>query len=327
MSYQNRYTLADYAQEAGLKGVEMDMVHTIEDAEPLFSAAPLIKCNAGRINLTQVVTKYPVGQSRGFNMGVVAEKAGTRVVQDSCSMFETYNEIDVNIVAMNGNSASWRAKQDSIFVRGLSHSIAKRIFCGSKKEDPFAFDGLRARYNKINGDNVVNAGGTTGTLEDVFLVNWGPATVHLIYPEGGSAGLTQSCERNVDARDDKNRLFKVDRSWYKWDMGLAVPDPAQVVRVANVPLDKALKGRGTDGYDLINALIMAVEGLPNTPEAGCAIYMSKKMRAALRLQINATPNVNLTWDTVAGKRVLSFDGIAVHKVEDTVLPSYTTPVA
>lgn len=327
MSYQNRYTLADYAQEAGLKGVEMDVVHTIEDAEPLFSAAPLLPCNAGRINMTQVVTKYPVGQARGFNMGVVAEKAGTRIVQDSCAMYDTYNEIDVKIVAMNGDSRSWRAKQDSIFVRGLAHGVAERIFCGSKKRNPFEFDGLRARFNKINDENIVDAGGTTGRLEDIFLVNWGKSTVHLIYPEGGVAGLTQTFEHNVDARDEKNRLFKVDRTWYGWDMGLAVPDPAQVVRVCNVPLDKALAGRGTDGYDLINALIMAVEGLPNTPEAGCAIYMSKKMRAALRLQINATQNVNLTWDTVAGKRVLNFDGIAVHKVEDSVLPSYTTPVA
>ena len=327
MSTENRYTLADYAQVAGLQGVEMDVIQTIEDTEPLFSSAPLSLCNSGNINLTQVVTKYPVGQTRGFNMGVTAEKVGTRIVQDSCCMTETYNEIDVKIVQMNKRSARWRQLQDQIFVRGLTHSVAERIFCGSKKRDPFEFDGFRARFNKINGENVIDAGGTEGDLEDVWLINWGTNTVHLIYPEGGVAGLTQKYEANVDARDPKNRLFKVDRTWYSWDLGLAVPDPAQVVRVCNVPLTKALNGRtGDDGYDLIKALIMATEGLPNDVLPGCGIYMSQKMRSALRLQINDTPNVNLTWDTVAGKKILNWDGIAVHKVDNMVLPTYTTPV-
>lgn len=329
MSTENRYTLADYAQVAGLKGVEMQVVQTIEDTEPLFSSAPLQQCNAGNINLTQVVTKYPVGQTRGYNMGVTAEKAATRMVQDSCCMTETYNEIDVEIVKRNNSSARWRALQDQIFVRGLTHSVAERIFCGSKKRDPLEFDGFRARYAKINGENVVDAGGTNsdGELQDIWLINWGVNTVHLIFPEGGVAGLSQQFEGNVDARDAKNRIFKADRTWYRWDLGLAIPDPAQVVRVCNVPIAKALNGRGTGGYDLIKALILATEGLPNDVLPGCGIYMSQKMRSALRLQINDTPNVNLTWDTVAGKKVLNWDGIAVHKVDNIVLPSYTTQIS
>ena len=127
----------------------------------------------------------------------------------------------------------------------------------------------------------------------------------------------------MDARDPKNRLFKVDRTWYKWYMGLAVPDPAQVVRIANVPVNKALSGE----YDLITALTLATEGLPGDVLPGCGIYMNQKLRSALRLQITAKPNVNLTFDTVAGKKVLNWDGIAVHKVPLTVLPTYTKKLA
>lgn len=324
MSTNNRYTLADLAQEARADEAQMSIIHTIEDTEPLFESAPLIKCNAGNEHLTQIVTKYPKGQTRGFNQGVTPEKGSTKVVKDTTCMTETYNEIDVKIVKMNGNSATWRAKQDQIWVRGLTHSVAERIFQGSKKRDINEFEGLCARYNKINGENVVNAGGDSGELQDIFLVNWGESTAHLICPEGGIGGLTSNFEANVDARDDKNRIFKADRTWYHWDLGLAIPDPAQVVRICNIPLTKALQGRS--GYDLIQALIMGTEGLPNDIQPGCAIYMSQKMRAALRLQINATPNVNLTWDEVAGKRVLAWDGIKVHKVDNIVLPSYTTPI-
>ncbi|EJW92816.1 hypothetical protein EVA_19078, partial [gut metagenome] len=67
MSTNNRYTLADLAQEARADEAQMSIVHTIEDTEPLFESAPLIKCNAGNEHLTQIVTKYPKGQTRGFN--------------------------------------------------------------------------------------------------------------------------------------------------------------------------------------------------------------------------------------------------------------------
>ena len=50
MSTGNRYTLAEYAQVAGLKGVQLEVVHTIEDTEPLFASAPIIKCNSGQVN-------------------------------------------------------------------------------------------------------------------------------------------------------------------------------------------------------------------------------------------------------------------------------------
>lgn len=209
MSTDNRYTLAEYAQVAGLKGVQLEVVHTIEDTEPLFASAPIIKCNNGQVNKTQVITKYPVGQTRGYNMGVTAEKAASKVVQDDTCMIETYNEIDVELVRQNGDSARWRANQDKAFVRGLAHSTAERIFNASKKRDPFEFDGLGARYSKIDGEHVIDAGIEDTVYADLWLVNWGTNTVHLIYPEGGVAGLHQNFEQNVDARDPKNRLLSV----------------------------------------------------------------------------------------------------------------------
>lgn len=47
MSTENRYTLADYAQELRASEADMKLIQTIEDTEPLFKSAPLIKCNAG----------------------------------------------------------------------------------------------------------------------------------------------------------------------------------------------------------------------------------------------------------------------------------------
>ena len=317
----NRYTLADYAEQAGLKGVKMQTIETIVDCEPLFATAPMLPCNNGTFNITEVNTVYPKGQTRGYNQGVAAEKTGSKMVQDNTCMISTYNEIDKKIVQNNGNSAEWRARKDKAFVRGLSHSVAERLFNASLKRDPNEFDGFATRYNKIN-DCVINAGGTTGSnnLTDIWLINWGVDTAHLIYPESGVAGLQQYFDPDVDAYDKDGKLFKADRTRFEWDIGLAIPDYMQVIRIANVDVAKATAGE----IKLIDLLTEATERLPGDANAGAMFYMNRELRTALRLQISAKPNVNLTWEGAEGKKVLNWDGIAIHKTVKSVIPMYST---
>lgn len=319
MADENRYTLAEYAGLAGLKGVELDVVHTIVNSMPIFDSAPLIKCNSGTMHKTQVITSYPKGQTRGYNMGVKREKAASKYVQDTTCMTETFNEIDRRMVQLNGNSAKWRQNQDAAFVRGLARDAAERIFNASLKRDPFEYDGLGVRYGKI-GDCVIDAGGTGNNLTDIWLVNWDKSAVHLIYPEGGFAGLSTEFEPNVDAIDKNGNVYKADRTWYRWDQGLSVPDPMQVIRIANVDIDKALEG--ASGVNLVRLLTMAVERIPEEVFAGCAFYMNRSLRAALRLQIQERANVQFTFENYAGKQVPSFDGIKIHKVSDYVIKNY-----
>lgn len=315
----NRYTLAEYAGLAGLEGVPMQTVHTIVDSMPIFDSAPLVQCNAGTLNKTKVITSYPMGQTRGYNMGVKAEKATAKIVQDSTCAIESYNEIDRMMLALNNNSAQWRSDQDQAMVRGFAESAAEKIFNASFNRDPLEYDGLGVRYNKI-GECVIDAKGTGNSLTDIWLVNWSKESVHLIYPQGGYAHPTMEYEANVDAVDENGGKFKADRTWLRWHLGLAVPDPMQVIRIANVDIDAAMKG-STD-VNLVNLLTQAVERLPGDAFAGGAFYMNRKLRAALRLQLQERPNMNFTWDNVAGKQIVRFDGITVHKVTEKVVKIY-----
>lgn len=319
MADVNRYTLAEYAGLAGLKGVQMQTVQTIVDCMPIFDSAPLVQCNAGTLNKTKVVTSYPKGQTRGYNQGVMAEKATAKIVQDSTCMMETYNEIDKRMLALNDNKATWRAEQDEAFVRGLANTAAEKIFNASLKRDPLEYDGLGVRYGKV-GECVIDAKGSGTNLTDIWLVNWDKTAVHLLYPQGGYAHPSMEYEENVDATDDQGGKYKADRTWFRWDLGLAVPDPMQVIRVANVDIDSAMTG--SSGVNLVSLLTQAIERLPGDAFAGCAFYMNRKLRAALRLQLQERPNMNFTWDNVAGKQIVKFDGINVHKVPESVLKTY-----
>lgn len=307
------------------EGDEVDptVVHTILDVQPLFDQAPMLPANNGNSNITQVITEYPELQSRGYNEGVDPVKYAQNVRMDTTGMFAGYSVIDAKMLRNNGNSAAWRAKQEGPYIRGFTHGMARRIFQDSQKKDVKSFDGFQVRYNKIN-DQVIDFGGKGTRLTDIWLINWDPALVHLIYPNKGLAGLQTFDRGETDAYDKQGKRFRAVLTDFEWDLGLAVEDPAQVIRIANVDLD-ALKNYET-APSLINALIEAQERLPEGAGGQAAFYMGQSVRGALRLQINNHKNVQLTQETIAGRMVTAFDGVPIHKMPNSVLGSYSSAI-
>ena len=307
------------------EGDEVDptVVHTILDVQPLFDQAPMLPANNGNSNITQVITKYPELQSRGYNEGVDPAKFAQNTRVDTCGMFAGYSVIDAKMLKQNGNSAAWRAKQETAFIRGFTHGMATRIFQDSQKKDVRSFDGFQVRYNKIN-DQVIDFGGKGTNLTDIWLINWDPALVHLIHPAKGLAGLQTFDRGEGDAYDKAGKRFRAVLTDFEWDVGLAVEDPAQVIRIANVDVD-ALKNYET-APSLINTLIEALERVPEGAGGQAAFYMGQSVRGALRLQINNHKNVQLTQENIAGRMVTAFDGVPIHKMPNSVLGSYSTAI-
>lgn len=310
--------------------VPAKVINTIVDCMPLFDQMHFAQCNNGMNNKTLVITEYPEGQTRSFNEGVLPEKAGGMTVLDSTSMLSTYSQIDAKLLQLNKSSAEWRYNQEKAFQIGIAHKVAEMIFQSSLKKDPKAFDGILTRYSDASDKDVfLDAGGTADAakgLADILIVNWGDAQIHGIYPEGGVGGLVRTDRGEQDCYDKKGRRFRGVVTDYDWTLGLAVEDRRQVVRVGNIDID-ALDAKATSGADLIDLLIDAVEMFPTTVGAGCAIYMNARLRTMLRKQIGRRVNVNLQWETVAGRKVVTYDGIPVHKLPESILPTYAKPVS
>lgn len=309
--------------------VPVNVIQTIVDAQPLFDQMRFVPCNNGTTNKTLIVTDYPEGQTRAYNEGVSPEKAGGIQVIDSTCMVSSYSQIDAKILALNGNSAEWRANQEKAFQIGLAHKMAERVFNGSIKKDPKSFDGLCVRYNKVDNETVFDMGGTSGAsdgLVDIWLVNWDTAAVHGIYPQGGVAGFTRIDRGEVDCYDANGKRFRGVVTDFSWDCGIAVENRRHVIRLANIDI-AAVKADASSGLKLVDALIKGVEAFPVSPGSGCAIYMNSVLRTLLRQQIGNKANVQLGWEEVAGRKVVTWDGIPVHKLPTSILKSYTTPVA
>jgi len=104
------------------------------------------------------------------------------------------------------------------------------------------------------------------------------------------------------------------RTHYKWDCGLTVRDWRYVVRI-NFDYENLVKDAAT-GPDLTDLMVQALELVPSLSMGRPAFYVNRGTRSWLRRQMtNKTKNSTLAFDMMAGKRVLSFDGVPIRRVD------------
>ena len=92
-----------------------------------------------------------------------------------------------------------------------------------------------------------------------------------------------------------------------------------MVRIANINWQQLTKDAQA-GADLIDLMTQAIELLPNANMGRAVFYVNRKVRSFLRRQIaNKVMGSTLTMEQVAGKHVVSFDGIPVKRSDALLL--------
>jgi hypothetical protein len=316
-------TLADVAARMLPNGgIDPNIVELLNETNEILDDMTVIEANGFTEHKTTVRSGLPSGTWRKLNYGVQPEKSRTVQVKDSMGMLETYAQVDKALADLNGNSASWRMSEDRAFIEGMNQNMATTLFYGDSSVDPERFMGLAPRYNSLSAENAMNiidAGGTGSDNASIWLVVWGPNTCHTIYPKGSPAGL-QSRDLGEDTLTDAaGGLYQGYRTHYKWDIGCTLRDWRYVVRIANIDVSDLTKNASA-GADLIDLLTQAVELIPNVGMGRPAFYMPRRLRSFLRRQItNKVAASTLTMEDVAGKKVVSFDGIPCRRTDALLL--------
>ncbi len=328
-------TLADVAARmTAAGGIDPQIVEMLNETNEILDDMTVIEANGFTEHKTTVRSGLPSGTWRKLNYGVQPEKSRTVQVKDAMGMLETYAEVDKALADLNGNSAAWRLSEDRAFVEGMNQTMASTLFYGDSSQDPEKFMGLTPRYNSLsaeNGQNIITAGGSGSDNASIWLVVWGPNTLHSIYPKGSHAGL-QSRDLGEDTlRDANGGRYQGYRTHYKWDIGLTLRDWRYVVRIANIDVSELTKNPGAltasggtlntvGGADLIDLMTDAIERLPNIGMGRATFYMPRKLRSYLRRQItNMVAASTLTMEDVAGKRVVAFDGVPCRRTDALLL--------
>ena len=270
---------------------------------------------------TTIRTGIPEPTFRKLYGGVQPTKSTTAKIREGTGMLEAYAEVDKALADLNGNSAAWRMSEELPFVEGFAQKVARYVIYGNEATEPEGFTGLAPRFNDqsaANGENIITDAATPDGTDNtsIWLVGWGPNTVHGIYPKGSQAGIQihdkgQVTIENVDSNGGRMEAY---RTHYRWDCGLCVRDWRYVVRI-NFDYENLVKDAAT-GPDLTDLMAQAMELIPNKNAVRLAFYGNRGTKSWLRRQMtNKTKNSTLSMENMAGRHVMSFDGVPFRRVD------------
>jgi hypothetical protein len=274
-------------------------------------------------------TGLPGVSWRKLNQGVAQSKSQTQQITDTCGMLEAYAEVDKDYADLNGNTAAWRLSEDMAFLEAMNIELAQTLFYGDVTTDPEEFTGFSPRYDtpstSVNniGYNMIDCGGSGSDNTSVWVGVWGDKSAFGIVPKGSTGGFKHEDLGQVTLFDSNNNKYEGYRSHYQLKAGLALKNWKYWVRICNIDVSDLTKDKSGSSCDLIDAIVQAIELLPDTISGRAVIYCNRTIRSFLRRQINNTTNNNLTYETIAGKKVLFFDEIPVRRT-DGILNSEAT---
>lgn len=325
-------TLADWAARVNDDYKIASIVELLSQTNEVFDQMLWVEGNLVTGHKTTVRTGLPQGTWRLLNYGVPNGKSTTAQVTDTCGNLETYAVIDKDLADLNGNTASFRVSESKAFIEGMTQQVATALFYGNVLTNPEQFMGLAPRFNTVStataqtAANVIDAGGTGSTNTSIWVVVWGPDTVHGIFPKGKISGLRHIDMGEWPVPDANGGTYQAYRDHFKWECGLTVRDWRYIVRICNIDVTTL---SGGSPPNLINLLIRALYRLPttggtasgvtksDTPSisgamGNCCIYCNRVIRTYLDIQATTRSNMFLTLTEFGGKVIPAFRGIPIY---------------
>lgn len=307
-------TLIDLASRLDPNDKISAIVEVLNQDNPILQHMPFVEANELTGHQTTARTGLPTPVWRKIYGFVPPSKSTTTKVRDSMGMLESYAEVDKALADLNGNTSEFRLSENVAFLEAMAQEMASTLFYGDESTEPEAFTGFAPRFNALTGtnaDNIVTGGGTTGNQASIWLINWDRRYCHGIYPKGSKLGI-QMTDKGQVTKESADGLAEMYRTHYRWDCGLSVKDWRGVVRVPNIQI--ADLSTLANCKNLVTWMTQATERIHSTGGRP-VFYMPRLLREKLRLGIIEKVSSNLTFETVAGKPVMMFDGIPVERCD------------
>jgi len=321
-------TLQDFITALGPDDAVTDLGELLMQTNQMYEDMTWSEGNLLTGHRFSVRTGLPEPTWRRLYQGVQPTKSTRAQVTASTGMLEDYSEVDKALADLNGNTVRFRLQEDAAHVEGYNQKVARSLVYESEDTNPEAITGLAAHFNTVAGtgiaDQVIDAGGTGTDNATIWLVGWAPNTVYGIFPKGSKAGLSVKDlgERTLQAKTadgSATGYYQGYSTHYRWDLGLVVQDYRYVVRIANI--DRSLLGAdptvtGYTGANLPNLMFEALEMLPSLDNCNPVFYMDRTILTKLGQQLpNVLKNSTLTTEMVGGKRVTSYQGVPIKRVD------------
>jgi len=335
LGLNGKVTLLDWARSNDPEGKTATVIELLAQTNELLNDMTWIEGNLPTGHRTTIRTGLPVAVFRKLYKGVPPSKSIRAQVDDACGMLETRAEIDKDVVELNGNTASFRLSEAQAFLETMNQTMAQTLIYGDTAVDPEKFTGLVARYNTTNpavpiSQNVIDAGGTGADNTSMWLVVWGPQTVHGIFPKGSKAGLQHEDLGLIDAFDEDRNRYRAYADHWQWKCGLSVRDWRFVVRIANIDVSDLVAQTGTQANSaatsLVKLMIRALARIPAMGMGNAVFYANRTVKEFLSINaldrsqnaLSIRESINQFGEVGVGtvaKQDLLFQGVPVRTVD------------
>lgn len=310
-------TLSDLGKAAGSNTSLARIIEILNQQNEMLEDILWMECNDGSSHKSSIRTGLPFGTWRMLYQGVQPSKTTRAQVRDTCGMLENYAEPDKALVDMSADPAQTRLSEGKGIMEGMNQQVQQAFIYGNERVVPQMFTGFSPRYNSKSagtGANVIDAGGTGLDNCSIWYVVWGEDTAFGLYPRGMPAGL-----QHRDLGEDTVQLpdgsrYQCYRDHFKWSCGMGIRDWRYIVRIANIDVSD-LTTDVNKLKALVALMIQASELIRTAGMGKAAWYMNRNTASKLRQAILEKVGLNLTWETVAGKKVMMFDGVPIRRVE------------
>ena len=316
-------TLLDVTKRLAPDGAIDTIAEMLSEPEELMGYLTFQEGNLTTGNRTTVRTGLPAPTWRKMYGFVQPTKSTTAQITDTCGMLEAYAEVDKALADLNGNTAQFRLSEDRAFVQGMSIEFMDSFFYANEATAPEEITGMHWRFNSTTAENGAQliAGDGTSACTSIWLIVFSPLSVFGIYPKGSKAGLQMTDKGQVtietigDGSTASSGRMEAYRTHYRWDVGLCVRDWRQVSRMYNIQTGSLTKNAAS-GTDLIDGMTRMIEAVQNVNIGRPVFVCNRKIKSFLRRQIaNKVAASTLTMEQVAGKHVMTFDGIPVVRCD------------
>lgn len=327
----NVHTLVDIASRMDPNGKTAKIAELLTATNDVLPDVHWAEGNLPTGERTTVRTSLPSVQYRAINEGVPRSKSTVAQVDEGAAELVGEAQVDRSLAILSGDPAQYRLNEASPFFEAMNQQMVQTLFYGNAKVSPRQFTGLAPRYNSLSGftaKQIIDAGGTGSTNRSVWLIAWGENTIKGIYPKGTKAGLLHfDSTSNLRPGDDDYPIgdYITDaagnqylgyKDHYQWNCGFAVKDYRYAIRICNIDRT-TLTFDGSSGAILQRLMVIAQERIQSMSGPGTTVgfYAPRIITTYLRTQLLEKKNAFLSWDEMAGKRVMTFGETVVRRVD------------
>jgi hypothetical protein len=317
----SQLTMLEQANRIDPDGSLALIAEVLAESNPIIADGPYLEGNEQWGHRITRRAQLPSGSWRQLNKGVSLATTQTVTVTEPVAILESYSEIDKLLVDNSPSPEQFRMDEAAGIIEGLGQTLATTLIYGNYNVNPEQFQGLAPRLNDLDQENVIGAGGSGGDTTSIYIVQWGPRTVHKFFPRGIPSMGVKHEDKGQDTlvSGSSNELrMEIYRDFFQVACGLAVRDDRCIARIANIEVSGS--SNIFDEDDLITLLNNMRYG-----GKGATIYVPRVVKTQMEIALKDKTNVWYTarsGEGLAGEEVLYFRGCPV-KLCDAIIETET----